>query len=215
MAQNEMTVRKAFIGGLWTEIPVLRLMLGLCPTLAVTTSVKSGLTMGLCVVFVLMCSNLVISLIRNLLKPHLRIIMFTLTIATFVTIADMYLKAFQQDMSEKLGAYIPLIIVNCIIIARAEACAAKNGPIVSLVDGFAMGVGFTMVLCCLGFIREVLATGCITFSDTAVLTVLNPVDKGGWFTPWLAMLMPVGAFVTLGLMLGGVNQLKLRNRVKA
>jgi len=144
---------------------------------------------------------------RNLLKPHLRIMMFTLTIATFVTIADMYLKAFQPEMSEKLGAYIPLIIVNCIIICRSEACAAKNGIWVSAVDGVAMGLGFTIVLCFLAAIREILATGCITFSPTAVLTVLRPVDNGGWFTPWAAMAMPVGAFVTLGLMLGAVNQL--------
>ncbi|MCI0498576.1 MAG: electron transport complex subunit RsxE [Planctomycetales bacterium] len=204
---NEMTVGQAFMGGIWTEIPVLRLMLGLCPTLAVTTSVKSGLTMGLCVIFVLVCSNFVVSIMRNLLKPHLRIMMFTLAIATFVTIADMYLKAFLPDMSEKLGAYIPLIIVNCIIIARAESCAAKNGPIVSIVDGLAMGLGFTMVLCFLASIREVLATGCISFSDSAVLTILNPIDKGGWFTPWRGMVMPVGAFITLGLMLGAVNQL--------
>lgn len=204
---NEMTIGKAFLGGIWTEIPVLRLMLGLCPTLAVTTSVKSGLTMGLCVVFVLICSNFVISLMRNLLKPHLRIMMFTLTIATFVTIADTYLKANLPEMSEKLGAYIPLIIVNCIIIARAESCAAKNGIAVSIVDGLAMGLGFTIVLCFLAAIREVLATGCISFSDTAVLTVLNPIDKDGWFTPWLGMVMPVGAFVTLGLMLAGVNLL--------
>lgn len=202
-----MTVGQAFMGGIWTEIPVLRLMLGLCPTLAVTTSVKSGLTMGLCVIFVLVCSNFVVSIMRNLLKPHLRIMMFTLAIATFVTIADMYLKAFLPDMSEKLGAYIPLIIVNCIIIARAESCAAKNGPIVSIVDGLAMGLGFTMVLCFLASIREVLATGCISFSDSAVLTILNPIDKGGWFTPWRGMVMPVGAFITLGLMLGAVNQL--------
>jgi len=207
MAENQTTVWKVFRGGLWDEIPVLRLMLGLCPTLAVTTGVKSGLTMGLCVVFVLICSNAVVSLMRNLLKPHLRIMMFTLTIATFVTIADLYLKAFQPEMSEKLGAYIPLIIVNCIIICRAEACAAKNGVLVSVVDGLAMGLGFSLVLCFLAVIREVLATGCITFSETCVITVLNPVDKGGWFTPWGAMLMPVGAFVTLGLMLGAVNQL--------
>jgi electron transport complex protein RnfE len=204
---NEMTIGKAFMGGIWTEIPVLRLMLGLCPTLAVTTSVKSGLTMGLCVIFVLVCSNFVVSVMRNLLKPHLRIMMFTLTIATFVTIADMYLKAFQPVMSEKLGAYIPLIIVNCIIIARAESCAAKYGVLVSIVDGLAMGLGFTIVLCFLASIREVLATGCISFSDTAVLTVLNPIDKGGWFTPWMGMVMPVGAFITLGLILGAVNQL--------
>lgn len=207
MAENQMTAWKAFRAGIWDEIPVLRLMLGLCPTLAVTTSVKGGLTMGLSVVFVLFCSNIVVSLMRNLLKPHLRIMMFTLTIATFVTIADLYLKAFQPVMSEKLGAYIPLIIVNCIIICRSEACAAKNGVVVSAVDGIAMGLGFTIVLCFLAAIREVLATGCITFSQTAVITILNPVDKGGWFTPWAAMAMPVGAFVTLGLMLAAVNHL--------
>jgi electron transport complex protein RnfE len=208
MAENNtMTVGGAFVGGIWTEIPVLRLMLGLCPTLAVTTSVKSGLIMGLSVIFVLICSNFVVSLMRHLLKPHLRIIMFTLAIAVFVTIADMYLKAFMPAMSEKLGAYIPLIIVNCIIICRAEACAAKNGLLVSVVDGFAMGLGFTIVLCFLASIREILATGCITFSPTAVLTVLKPVESGGWFTPWASMMMPVGAFVTLGLTLGAVNQM--------
>ena len=205
MIENQTTAWKAFRGGLWDEIPVLRLMLGLCPTLAVTTGVKAGLTMGLSVVFVLICSNVVISLMRNLLKPHLRILMFTLTIATFVTIADMYLKAFQPAMSEKLGAYIPLIIVNCIIICRAEACAAKNGVWVSAVDGLAMGLGFTIALCLLASIREILATGCITFSETFVITVLRPVSMEGWFTPWAAMAMPVGAFVTLGLILAGVN----------
>ena len=203
---NTMTVGKAFAGGLWTEIPVLRLMLGMCPTLAVTTSVKAGLTMGLCVVFVLICSNFVVSSLRHLLKLHLRIMMFTLTIATFVTIADMYLKAFQPEMSAKLGPYVPLIIVNCIIICRAEACAAKNGLLVSLADGLAMGLGFTIVLCFLAGIREVMATGAITFSETATLTILKPVQTGGWFTPWASMVMPVGAFVTLGLILAAVNQ---------
>jgi len=197
MSENQTTVGKAIAGGLWTEIPVLRLMLGLCPTLAVTTGVKSALTMGLCVIFVLVCSNLAVSLMRNLLKPHLRIIMFTLAIAAFVTIADMYLRAFQPEMSEKLGAYIPLIIVNCIIICRAEACAAKNGLLVSAVDGAAMGLSFTIVLCFLASIREVLSTGkifgCPVMPDS--------------FIPLAAMAMPVGAFVSLGLLLGAVNQL--------
>jgi electron transport complex protein RnfE len=124
-----------------------------------------------------------------------------------VTVADRFLAAYMYAMSKQLGPYIPLIIVNCIIICRSEACAAKCGLWVSTVDGFAMGLGFTIVLCFLASIREVISTGCITFSDTAVLTVLNPVDKGGWFTPWAAMAMPVGAFITLGLTLGAVNQL--------
>ena len=130
----EERLQKTFIAGLWDQNPVLRLLLGMCPTLAVTAALKPALTMGLSVVFVLVCSNIVVSLMRNLLKPHLRILMFTLTIATFVTIADMYLKAFQPDMSAALGPYIPLIIVNCIIIGRAEACASKSGVLVSLID---------------------------------------------------------------------------------
>jgi electron transport complex protein RnfE len=207
MAQEGPTAPERFINGILPENPVFRQILGTCPTLAVTNGVKSALVMAGAVAFVLVCSNLLTSLIRNLLKPHLRILVFTLTIAAFVTIADRLLAAFMWDMSKQLGPYIPLIIVNCIIICRAEACAAKNGMWVSAVDGLAMGLGFTVVLCFLAAIREVLATGCITFSDTAVLTLLNPVDKGGWFTPWAAMAMPIGAFVTLGLILAAVNQL--------
>jgi len=112
MANNTMTALDAVKGGLWTEVPVLRLILGMCPTLAVTTAVKPALTMGLSVLFVLVCSNIVVSLMRNLLKPHLRILMFTLTIATFVTIADLFLRAFTPQMSEVLGPYVPLIIVG-------------------------------------------------------------------------------------------------------
>ena len=119
MASNDsagVPLGRTFLTGLWHENPVLRLLLGMCPTLAVTAAVKPALTMGLSVIFVLLCSNIVVSLMRNLLKPHLRILMFTLTIATFVTIADLFLKAFAPDMSETLGPYVPLIIVNCIII---------------------------------------------------------------------------------------------------
>jgi len=200
MANNTMTALDAVKGGLWTEVPVLRLILGMCPTLAVTTAVKPALTMGLSVLFVLVCSNIVVSLMRNLLKPHLRILMFTLTIATFVTIADLFLRAFTPKMSEILGPYVPLIIVNCIIIARAEACASKNGIFVSAVDGIFMGIGFTIVLCILASIREVLAVG--TICDVPVM----------WksFVPWAAMRMPVGAFITLGLMLGLVNFLSAK-----
>ena len=191
---------QTFMAGLWQENPVFRLLLGMCPTLAVTAAVKPALTMGASVIFVLICSNIVVSLMRNLLKPHLRILMFTLTIATFVTIADLFLKAFLPDMSERLGPYIPLIIVNCIIICRAEACASKNGLAVSIVDAIGMGLGFTATLCVLAGIREILATGCVF-----EMPVLKTVETGGWFTPWAAMGMPVGAFITLGLMLALVN----------
>ena len=193
---------RTFIAGLWKENPVFRLMLGMCPTLAVTAAVKPSLTMGLCVIFVLICSNVVVSLMRNLLKPHLRILMFTLTIAAFVTIADLFLKAFQPKMSETLGPYVGLIIVNCIIICRAEACASKNGLITSIIDALGMGLGFTLALCLLASIRELLSTGAVF-----EIPVLSVVEKGGWFYPWAAMSMPVGAFVTLGLMLALVNKI--------
>ena len=188
--------RQTLLAGLWRENPVFRLLLGMCPTLAVTAAVKPALTMGCCVIFVLVCSNIIVSLMRDLLKPHLRILMFTLTIATFVTIADLFLKAFVPEMSETLGPYVPLIIVNCIIICRAEACASKNGILISIVDAVGMGAGFTVTLCFLAGIRELLSTGKIFEMQ------LMPEA----FVPWAAMSMPVGAFITLGLMLGLVNK---------
>ncbi len=183
------------LAGLWRENPVLRLLLGMCPTLAVTAAVKPALTMGLCVIFVLVCSNIMVSLMRGLLKPHVRILMFTLTIATFVTIADLILKAFLPDMSQALGPYVPLIIVNCIIIARAEGCASKSRVLLSIIDALGMGVGFTLALCVLASIRELLGTGKIF--EIAVMPQT--------FIPWAAMSMSVGAFLTLGFLLGLVN----------
>jgi len=185
----------ALFSGLWRENPTFRLLIGLCPPLAVTTAVKPALTMGLSVIFVLVCSNLVVSLMRNLLRPHLRIIMFTVTIATFVTICDLFLKAYQPRMSEILGAYVPLIIVNCLIIFRAEACASESGPLISILDGVGMGAGFTIALCILAGVREILATGHVF--DIPVMPKA--------FVPWLALQMPVGAFITLGLILGLIN----------
>ncbi len=187
--------KNTLLAGLWRENPVLRLLLGMCPTLAVTAAVKPAFTMGMCVVFVLVCSNIMVSLMRDKLKPHLRILMFTLTIATFVTIADLLLKAFQPDMSAALGPYVPLIIVNCIIIARAEACASKNPILLSIVDALSMGAGFTVALCVLAGIREVLGTG--KFFDIQVMPKA--------FVPWAALSMPVGAFLALGFLLGLVT----------
>jgi electron transport complex protein RnfE len=198
---NETSLNKTFFAGIWDNNPVLRLLLGMCPTLAVTAAVKPALTMGLSVIFVLLFSNIVVSLLRHQLKPHVRILMFTLTIATAVTIADLALKAYLPDMSAALGPYIPLIIVNCIIIGRAEACASKNGLVVSIVDALGMGAGFTITLCVLAGIREILATGKV---------FEMPVMPSG-FVPWAGMGMPVGAFITLGLMLGLVNIVSARS----
>lgn len=194
---NEQTnsYTKTLLAGLWRENPVFRLLLGMCPTLAVTAAVKPAVTMGLCVVFVLICSNIMVSLMRNLLKPHLRILMFTLTIATFVTIADLFLKAFLPAMSEKLGPYVPLIIVNCIIICRAEACASKHPVLMSIVDAIGMGIGFTLTLCVLASVRELIGTGKI-FEIQVMPSA---------YVPWAALTMPVGAFLTLGFLLGFIN----------
>ncbi|MCF7958472.1 MAG: electron transport complex subunit RsxE [Phycisphaerae bacterium] len=184
-----------FIRGLWEENAIFRQLLGMCPTLAVTGAVKPALTMGLATTFVLVCSNVLVSLMRNVLQAHLRILMFTLTIATFVTIADLILKAFLPDMSETLGPFVPLIIVNCLIIGRAEACGSRKPVGTSLGDALGMGVGFTLGLCALAAIRELLATGAVF--ELAVLP-----EK---FENWNVMQLPAGAFITLGIMLGLSN----------
>jgi electron transport complex protein RnfE len=200
---SEINLGRTFMAGIWEQNPVFRLLLGMCPTLAVTSAVKPALTMSLCVTFVLLCSNISVSLMRNLLKPHLRILMFTLMIATFVTIADKFVRAYAPDMSKALGPYVPLIIVNCIIIGRAEACASKNSLIVSIIDALGMSVGFTFALCILASVRELLGSGTI-FG--------HPALSSGWFTPLLAISLPGGAFLTLGLLLGLINVITKRNR---
>jgi len=200
MIDDGRTAGERFLAGILPENPVYRQLLGMCPTLAVTGGMKPAMTMAAATAFVLISANIMISLIRGLLRPHLRILVFTLTIATFVTIADRVLAAYLYQMSKQLGPYVPLIIVNCIIICRAEACASKNGIVVSIIDAVGMGIGFTLTLCVLAGIRELLATGAVF--EVPVLAV---VKNGGWFVPWAAMGMPVGAFITLGLMLGLVN----------
>ncbi len=184
-----------FINGILPENPVLRLVLGICPTLAVTASVEGAITMGLAAPFVLFCSNFFVSLLKRFLQPHLRILVFTIIIATFVTIVDMFLKAFMYDMSRTLGPYIPLIIVNCIIIARAEACASKSRLLPSLADALGMGLGFTLALLLLASVREILADG----------TWLNEPVMWEGFTTWTIMKLAPGAFLTFGLIVGANN----------
>jgi electron transport complex protein RnfE len=184
-----------FINGILPENPVLRLVLGICPTLAVTASVKGAITMGLAATFVLFCSNFFVSVLKRFLQPHLRILVFTIIIATFVTIVDMFLKAFVYEMSRTLGPYIPLIIVNCIIIARAEACASKSKLLPSLADALGMGLGFTLALLILASIREILADG----------TWLNMPIMWESFDTWTIMKLAPGAFLAFGLVVGANN----------
>ena len=196
MAKHE--YKKIFLNGLITENPTFRLVLGMCPTLAVTTSVQNGIGMGLATTFVLVCSNLVISLIRNFVPSKVRIPAYIVVIATFVTIVQLLLEAFLPDLSASLGLFIPLIVVNCIIFARAESFASKNSPLPSVVDGLGMGLGFTCAITILSCIRELLGNG----------TVFGAAVMPESYQPMGIMLNVPGGFVTLGLLLILVNAIK-------
>ena len=189
------TSLERLIGGMLPENPTFRQVLGICPTLAVTNGMRSAITMAGAVMFVLIGSNLIISLIRPLLKPHLRILVFTLTIAAFVTLVDRFLAAYMYEMSKQLGPYVPLIIVNCIIIARCEVCAAKQGPVPAVFDAIGQGLGFTMSLSAIATVRELLGMG--TWFGLRVMPANWP--------DWIVMVLPPGAFLTLGLLMGVVN----------
>jgi len=197
MAQEEPTALERFIAGILPENPTFRQILGICPTLAVTTNMKAAVTMAGATAFVLICSNLMISLIRALLKPHLRILVFTLSIAAFVTIADRLLQAFMYDMSQELGPYVPLIIVNCIIIARCEVCAAKQGPWPAFADGLGQSLGFLIGLSAIATVRELFGEG--TWFSLPVLKAVFPNWNIGVLT------QPPGAFLALGLLMLLVN----------
>ncbi|MEA1968620.1 MAG: electron transport complex subunit RsxE [Thermodesulfobacteriota bacterium] len=197
---DQPTALERFVQGILPENPVYRQLLGLCPTLAVTNNMNSAVTMACSVAFVMLGANIVISLIRNLLKPHLRIVIFTLTIATFVTIADRVLAAYLYQMSKALGPYIPLIIVNCIIICRCEVCAAKQSVFTAASDAIGQSIGFGLALSSIAAVREILGTG--MFFGFRVL-------PGAW-PDWVIMALPPGAFITLGLLLGLMNWIELK-----
>jgi electron transport complex protein RnfE len=191
------------IGGILPENPIYRQILGMCPTLAVTNSMESAMTMAGAVMFVLICANVLISLIRGLLKPHLRILVFTLSIAAFVTIADRFLAAFMYDMSKQLGPYIPLIIVNCVIICRCEVCASKQRVFTAFADAVGQSVGFALGLASIATVREILGFG--TWFGTWFGWRVIPAASPAVWSDWVIMVLPPGAFLTLGLLLGAAN----------
>jgi electron transport complex protein RnfE len=190
-----------FVKGLWKENPIFRLVLGMCPTLAVTTAAINGIAMGLATTFVLICSNLVVSLIRNLIPSRVRLPAFIVVIASFVTIVDLVMAGFFFQLHKNLGVFIPLIVVNCVILGRAEAFASKNPVSLSLADGLGMGIGFTLSLTVLGGIREVLGNG--TFFSIPLM--------GETFLPFLVMVLPPGAFIALGFLLAAMNRIGERS----
>ncbi|MGI6704169.1 MAG: electron transport complex subunit RsxE [Clostridia bacterium] len=185
----------ALFNGLWRENPTFRLVLGMCPTLAVTNAAANGLSMGLATAFVLVGSNMMVAALKKVIPDEVRIPAYVIIIATFVTIADLALAAFFPEMYKVLGLFIPLIVVNCIILARAEAFAAKNTVFMSALDGLGMGLGFTWALTFLGIIREIIGMGSV-FG-------INLFGEG--FVSWIIFILPPGAFLTLGLILAFFN----------
>ncbi|MGI6315676.1 MAG: electron transport complex subunit RsxE [Christensenellales bacterium] len=188
---------KTFVNGLIYENPTFRLVLGMCPTLAVTTSASNGLGMGLAATFVLVCSNVAISLLRKFIPEKVRIPAFIVVIAAFTTIVQLLLEAYVPDLYDALGLFLPLIVVNCIIFARAESFASKNPPLLSAVDGLGMGLGFSLSLTVIAMVRELLGAG----------TLFGLQIFGSGYSPALVMVMAPGAFITLGLLMGLLNLL--------
>ena len=208
-----MNFKKQFKEGMLTKNPVLAQLLGLCSTLAITTSLFNGLGMGLAVTVILICSNVLISALRKVIPSQIRIAAYIVIIAGFVTVVDLLLQAFLPDLAESLGVFIPLIVVNCVVLGRAEAFASKNGVLASAVDGLCQGIGYTVALVVMCVIRELLGSG--TFGG-----ILGPNGAGIQVFPAdyaaLQMIMPVGGFLTLGFVVAGFQWLlrKLENKKK-
>src|SRR3990167_1181420 len=189
-----------FKKGLWQEIPPFRIALGMCPALAVTNSATNGIAMGLATFFVLLCANISVSAIKEIVPSQVRIATYVVIIALYVTVADMFLAAMFPPISKALGPYVPLIVVNCIILARAEGFAQKNPIMPSIMDALGIGIGFTLSLAVMGFIREIFGFGSIL--DIKIL--------GSWFEPWIVMILPAGAFFVFGFLVALVNYILRR-----
>jgi electron transport complex protein RnfE len=193
------SLTQEFTKGLWDEIPPFRLVLGLCPTLGVTTTMENGIGMGIATTFVLVCSNILIAALRNIIPPKVRIACFIVIIATFVIVVELVMQAYTYKLFMALGLFIPLIVVNCIVLGRAEAFASKNSVMLSVADGLGIGIGFTLALGALGGIREVLGTGSFYLYGWGG-SVFGPS-----FEPFAFVQQAPGAFVCLGLMLCIMN----------
>lgn len=204
MAKEKLTVKKIFLDGLLDQNPIFVQLLGMCSTLAVSTTVSNGIGMGLSVTFVLVLSNLFISILRNYIPSKIRIASYIVIIAGFVTVVDMLLQAFLPALAKSLGLFIPLIVVNCVILARAESFASRNKPLPSLLDGLAMGLGFTVALVIISAIRELLGSG----------TLLGYKIMPASFSPAVLVVSPVGGFLVLGGLIALVQWLRSRMEKK-
>jgi len=202
--KKQVSLATEYTKGLWDQNPVFKQVLGMCPMLAVTVSAMNGIAMGLATTFVLVFSSLIISSIRKLIPSQVRIASYIVIIATFVTIVDLVMRAQFPALSKELGPYIPLIVVNCLILGRQEAFSSKNHPGRALMDALGMGSGFIIALTSLGAVREILGSR----------TLLGFQVLPDGFEPWLVMILPAGAFLTLGLMMGFLNFMVLRKKTR-
>jgi len=191
-----------FFKGFWQEIPPFRLVLGICPMLGVTTKIQFGIGMGIATTFVLVCSNILISMLRNLIPSKVPIACFIIIVATFVTVVELMMQAFTYGLFKQLGVFIPLIVVNCIVLGRAEAFACKNSVIMSTADGLGIGLGYTLSLAAIGSVRELLGAGTLTVWGDPILN-LSSIFPG--FEPFVFTVQAPGAFMILGLMLCAMN----------
>ncbi len=195
-----MSFNSELIRGIWRENPLFVIVLGTCPTLAVSTSVENGIGMGIAATFVLVCSNIVVAAVRKLVPDSVRIAVYIVIIASFVTVVDLVMSAYFRTLYNALGIFIPLIVVNCIILGRAEAFASKNSVFLSIADGIGMGLGFTLALLMIGSVRELLGNG----------TILGYHLLGGSYVPILVMILPPGAFLTYGTLTAVVKAVNKR-----
>ncbi len=206
-----MDIKKQFNEGLFTKNPVFVQLLGMCSTLAITTSLFNGLGMGLSVTIILICSNVLISALRKVIPPQIRIAAYIVIIAGFVTVVDLALQAFLPDLAESLGVFIPLIVVNCMILGRAEAFASKNTVAASFLDGLFQGIGYTMALVIMCVIRELLGSGTFGGGILNGGEGIRIIPEG---YPAMQLVMPVGGFLTLGVVIAGYQWLQRRQRNK-
>lgn len=207
--EKKMNIGKEFSKGIISDNPVFRLVLGTCPSLAVSTSLENALGMGIAASFVLICSNVVISALRKIIPDKVRIPAFIVVIATFVSIVQMMVQAFAPALNEALGIYLPLIVVNCILLGRAEAYASKNSVLLSAIDGLGMGVGFTIAISLMAIVREILGAGTLTLKllGKGVLLDLNPYIAKIGLEPILIFILAPGGFFVFGILMAIFNKI--------
>jgi electron transport complex protein RnfE len=190
-----MQLLKDFVNGIWNENPIFRMVIGICSALAVTTAASNGIAMGLALTFVLTCSSILVSLLRSVIPAKVRIPCYIIVVATFTTVVDLFMKAYFPALYEVMGIFIPLIVVNCIVLARAEAFASKVGVARATADALGMGLGYTWAITLISMIRELMGAG----------TLFGYQVMGDGFTPWVSAILPPGAFIVMGILVGLIN----------